>query len=146
MKKLHLVLVFMLFLFSGIPAAFAQQRTITGKVTDANGQPVVGATVAAKGSTAATQTNSDGIFSISVPNGAQRLAITSVGFASQDISISGQSNISVALAASTSQLSEVVVTALGVERNRKNLQYSVTTVGGENLTQAREISTANALA
>jgi TonB-dependent SusC/RagA subfamily outer membrane receptor len=74
------------------------------------------------------------------------LAITSVGFASQDISISGQSNISVALAASTSQLSEVVVTALGVERNRKNLQYSVTTVGGENLTQAREISTANALA
>ena len=57
-----------------------------------------------------------------------------------------KSNISVALATSTSELSEVVVTALGIERTKKNLQYSITTVGGENFTQARENSTANALA
>ena len=146
MKHLHLVLVFMLMIVAGIPAAFAQTRNITGKITDASNQPVVGATVTAKGTSNATQTNSDGIFSLSVPNRAQRLVVSSVGFASQDISITGKSNISVALTASTSQLSEVVVTALGVERNKKSLQFSVTTVGGENLTQAREISTANALA
>lgn len=63
MKKLHLVLLFMLFLLAGITASFAQQRTISGKITDPNGQPVVGATVAAKGTNAATQTNSDGNFS-----------------------------------------------------------------------------------
>jgi TonB-linked SusC/RagA family outer membrane protein len=123
----------------------AQQKTITGKITDANGQPIVAATVAASGSTSATQTNSEGNFSISVPNAVRRLVITSVGFATQDVSIVGQRNISVTLATSVSELSEVVVTALGIERTKKNLQYSITTVGGENLTQAREISVANAL-
>ncbi len=146
MKKQNLLLVFVLLLFAGIPSAFAQSRTVTGKITDANGQPIVAATVAAKGDRTATQTNSEGIFSISVPKAVQRLIVTSVGFASQDISIAGKNNISVVLATSSSQLSEVVVTALGIERSKKNLQYSISTVGGENLTQAREISTANALA
>ncbi|MEP7230009.1 MAG: SusC/RagA family TonB-linked outer membrane protein [Ginsengibacter sp.] len=146
MKKQNLLLVFVLLLFAGIPSAFAQSRTVTGKITDANGQPIVAATVAAKGDRTATQTNSEGIFSISVPKAVQRLIVTSVGFASQDISIAGKNNISVILATSSSELSEVVVTALGIERTKKNLQYSISTVGGENLTQAREISTANALA
>jgi TonB-linked SusC/RagA family outer membrane protein len=146
MKQLHLVLVVMLLLIAGITPTFAQSKRITGRVTGANGQPIVGATVAAPGTTAATQTNSDGTFSISVPNNVQRLAVSSVGFGSRDVSISGKSNISVALTPSTTQLSEVVVTALGVERNRRSLQASVTTVGGENLTQAREVNLSNALA
>jgi len=124
---------------------FAQQKTITGTVKDVNGKPVIGATVAAKGSAAATQTNSEGNFSLSVPGGAQKLTITSVGFASQEISITGKSNISVSLSNASSELSEVVVTALGIERTKKNLQYSITTVGGENFTQARENSLATAL-
>ena len=146
MKKLHLLLVFMFLLVAGIPAAFAQNRTITGKITDANGQPIVGATVTARGSDVATQTNSEGVFSLTVPNGIQRLSVSSVGFASQEISIAGKTDISVALNASASELSEVIVTALGVERNKKSLPFSTTTIGGENFTQAREISTANALA
>ena len=72
MKRLHLVVTLMLFLIAGIPEAFAQNRNITGKVTGADGQPVVGATVAAKGTQVATQTNSDGVFSLSVPEGADR--------------------------------------------------------------------------
>ena len=141
---MRLLLAAVFFLSTNI--LFAQQRTVTGKITDADGQPVVGATVAAKGAKAATQTNSDGIFSISVPNAIQRLVVTSVGYANQDVSVIGKNNISVALANSTSQLSEVVVTALGIERNKKNLQYSATQVSGDNFTQARENSTANALA
>lgn len=141
---MRLLLAAVFFLSTGV--LFAQQKTITGKITDAKGQPVVGATVTASGTNSATQTNSDGIFAISVPPSAQRLMVTSVGFTSQDVSIKGKSNVSVALTPSTTQLSEVVVTALGVERSRKSLQFSQTTVGGENLTQAREISTANALA
>lgn len=146
MKKLHLLLVFMVLLLTGIPAAFAQNRAVTGKITDANGQPIVGATVAVRGSNVATQTDSDGIFSITVPSGTQRLTISSVGFTAQEVAIGDRTNISVSMIASASELSEVIVTALGVERNKKSLAFSTTTVGGENFTQAREISTANALA
>src|SRR5215203_488546 len=146
MRKLHLVLVFLLLLVAAIPEASAQTRVITGKITDAKGQPVVGATVTAPGSQASTLTNSDGVFSITVPGSVQRLRVTSIGFSPQDVSLSGQTHLSVALQASSSEMSEVVVTALGIERNRRALQASVTTVGGENFTQAREISTTNALA
>ena len=146
MRKLHLVLAFLLLLVAAIPEASAQTRVITGKITDAKGQPVVGATVTAPGSQASTLTNSDGVFSITVPGSVQRLRVTSIGFSPQDVSLSGQTNLSVALQASSSEMSEVVVTALGIERNRRALQASVTTVGGENFTQAREISTTNALA
>ena len=146
MKKLHLLLVFMVLLLAGMPAAFAQSRAVTGRITDANGQPIVGATVAVRGSNVATQTNSDGIFSITVPSGTQRLTVSSVGFTAQEVAIGDRTNVSVALTASASELSEVIVTALGVERNKKSLGFATTTVGGENFTQAREISTANALA
>ena len=146
MKQLRLLLVCMFLLLAAIPAAFAQNKTITGRITDPNGQPIVGATVAAKGSNVATQTNSDGVFSLTVPAGVQRVTVSSVGFTSQEVPISGSTELNLSLAASASELSEVIVTALGVERNKKSLQFSTTTVGGENFTQAREISTANALA
>lgn len=147
MRKLRLVLVFTLLLFAAaMPAAIAQTRSITGKITGADGQPLVGATVTAQGTQISTQTNSDGVFSINVPSSSQRLIVSSIGFGTEEVSIIGKSNVSVTLRPSATQMSEVVVTALGVERNKRSLQASVTTVGGENLTQAREISTANALA
>src|SRR5215204_4162427 len=105
MKKLHLFLVFMALLVAGIPAAFAQNRTITGKITDPNGQPIVGATVTARGSNVATQTNSEGIFSITVPANVQRVTVSSVGFASQELSIAGKNEINLSLIASASELS-----------------------------------------
>lgn len=130
-------------LFSAV--AFSQ-KTVSGRVVDASNQPMVGATVAIKGTDLATQTNSSGDFSISVPGGRNILVITSVGFNPQELTIGDRTNLNVSLVSNSSSLSEVVVTALGIQRNRKSLQYSATTVGGENLTQAREISTANALA
>ena len=145
MKQLHLLLL-LLFFLGGISQAIAQERTVTGKVNDANGQPIVGATVSAKNSNVSTLTNSDGVFSIKVPAGIEKLTISSIGFAPREISISGKSEFSVTLTVSSAELSEVIVTALNVERNKKSLQFSATTVGGENFTQAREVSTANALA
>jgi len=146
MKQLHLLSVLLFLLIAGAPAALAQERTVTGKVSDANGQPVIGATIAAKNSNINTLSNSEGVFSIKVPSGVDRLVISSVGFAPQEISISGKQEVTVVLKLSTAELSEVVVTALGVERNKKSLAFSTTTVGGENFTQAREVSTVNALA
>lgn len=125
---------------------FAQQKTITGKINDPGGQPIVGATVTAKGGKAATQTNSEGFFSITVSNETPSLTVSSIGYTTQNVSISGRSNIVLTLTESTAELSEVVVTALGIERSKKSLQFSSTTVGGDNFTQARELSTANALA
>jgi TonB-linked SusC/RagA family outer membrane protein len=121
------------------------QKTVSGKVTDASNQPLVGATVAVKETDVATQTNSAGDFTIAVPGGRNILVITSIGFNPQELTIGDRTNFSVSMVSNTSSLSEVVVTALGIQRNKKSLQYSVTTIGGENLTQAREISIANQL-
>lgn len=121
------------------------QKTVTGTIKTAEGQPIVGATVAAKGTTAATQTNSAGFFSLVVPGEASSLTVSSIGFESQEISVAGVSTVALSLKVAASSLNEVVVTALGIQRTSKSLQYSVTTVGGEQLTQARELSLANAL-
>src|SRR6185503_1605364 len=146
MKQLHLFSLLLFLLVAGAPTAFAQERTVTGRVTDAGKQPIVGATVTAKNSSVNTLTNSEGVFSIRIPSGVEKLIISSVGFAPQEISVNGKTEITVTLNVSTAELSEVVVTALNVERNKKSLQFSATTVNGDNFTQAREISTANALA
>jgi len=146
MRRLHLQLVFMLLMFAGVPSAFAQQKTITGKIVDPKGQPVISATVSVKGAKEATKTNSEGSFSISVNNAVDKLVVTSVGFNAQEVSIKSRSNITVELEVSASDLTEVTVTALGIEKTKRNLQFSMTTIGGDNMTQAREISTANALA
>src|SRR5450432_3942604 len=77
-KKILLSGLFLIFCFL---QSIAQQKTISGKVTDAStGQPLAGSTISVRGSKEATQTNSDGSFTISVPNSATRLIVSSVGF------------------------------------------------------------------
>lgn len=114
--------------------ALAQQRTVTGKVTDPNNQPVVGATVSIKGTNIATQTDAGGNFSISVPNNQTTLTLSSVGFNTQDINVGDQSNISVSLATTTSNLSEVVVTGYTAQR-KKDIIGAVSVVDAKELQQ-----------
>lgn len=139
-RKLFPIVIFLFISFT----SFAQQKTVSGKVSDPDGQPVVGATVSAQGTNAITQTNSGGDFSLSVPSGTKTLTVSSVGFAPQTITI-GAGDVSVSLVRATGDLTEVVVTSLGIQRKTRSLQYSITTVGGENLTQAREMSIVNSL-
>ncbi len=146
MKKLNVVLVLVLLLVAGIPAAFAQNRTVSGKISDASGAPVQGANILVKGTNVGATTNADGDYTISVPSGANTLVVSFVGHTTQELPISGRSNISVTLIEDNGELERVVVTALGIEKSQKALGFSQTTVSGENFTQAREISTANALA
>src|SRR5665647_1768174 len=114
-----------LFLFLCFMQSMAQQRTVSGKVTDATtGQPVAGSTVTVRGSTVATQTSSDGNFTITVPNANSRLVISSVGFESEDISIAGKSVVSVSLKTTVSTLSDVVVTGYTSQR-KKDITGSV---------------------
>jgi iron complex outermembrane receptor protein len=109
-------LVFVLFL----QISFAQDRTVTGKVTDSkDGSPVSGASVTVKGSRTGTSTKSDGTFSLSVPSSASTLVITSIGYDQQEVSIAGQSAVEISFVASSgSNLNEVVVTGYGSSKKK----------------------------
>lgn len=124
---------------------FAQQRTISGTIKDTEGIVMPGVNVIVKGTSIGSTSDSDGKYSISVPQDASVLTFSFIGFTSQEIEIGNRTTIDVSLVADITELNEVVVTALGVERDTKALQYSVSKVGGENLTKARVNNVGNAL-
>jgi TonB-dependent starch-binding outer membrane protein SusC len=119
-----------LLLFATI--AFAQQRTISGKVTDANNAPVAGATVAVKGSNVATQTNAQGDYTLAVTGDNSVLVISFVGFEQREIAVGNQSALNISMVASSSNLNEVVVTGY-TSQQRKNIVGAVATVSGAKL-------------
>src|SRR5882762_7319295 len=108
-------------------SAFSQTKTITGKVTDDKGAPVQGATVTVKGSRSGASTGSDGTYRLTVPDGAKTLVISSIGYASQEVSIGDQASVDVSLVASSASLNEVVVVGYGTVR-KKDLTGSVASV------------------
>lgn len=112
--------------------AFSQSRTVSGRVTDPSNQPIVGATVSVKGTNLATQTDANGNFSISVPEGRNALTLTSVGYEPRDMDISGQNNVTVSLQVLASSLNEVVVTGYSAQR-RKDITGSVAVVNVKDL-------------
>ena len=146
MRHLCSVFVLLFCLFAMIPSALAQKRTITGKITDANGNGMPFVNVTVKGTNVGTVTNADGNYSIEVPEGSKTLVYSYTGMQTQEVNLTGANEVPVRMAASVNQLQEVTVTALGIERKTRSLQYSATQVAGENLTQARENSVVNSLA
>ena len=146
MKKRYQVFsLMMLFLFAGT-YAFAQERTVTGTVKDGAGTAMPGVNVIVKGTSVGTTTDVGGKYTISMPDGSTVLVFSFIGYASQEVEVGTRASIDVALAEDVQQLSEVVVTALGVERSTKALGYSVTEVNGSKFTEARENNLGNALA
>src|ERR1035438_1711846 len=128
MTKFKLLLLVLLLLGKSI--IYGQERTITGKVTDeSNRTPVAGATVLVKGARNAVTTNGDGVFSIKAPSGTVTLVISSIGFATKQISAGPSSDgLAISLSTDTRQLGEVVVTALGITRQAKTLTYATQTI------------------
>ena len=145
MKK-HLFWVILL-LASICQQAWAQDRTISGKVTDrSTGQGLPGVTIIVKGQpTIGTSTNSDGVYSLSVPSTANTLVYSFVGYATQEAPITGTNTVNLGLATDTKQLNEVVVTALGIERNRNSLAFAATQIDGSDVTVARNPNPINGL-
>jgi TonB-linked SusC/RagA family outer membrane protein len=118
-------------------AVLAQERVVTGSVKDASGAGLAGVSVVVRGTTTGANTGMDGKYSISTgPNAV--LMFSFIGYTTQEVTVGNQSVIDVVLKEETTQLGEVVVTALGVERSQKALQSSVTKVPGVSLTSARE--------
>lgn len=125
----------------------AQERTISGRVTSIeDGSPLPGVNVVLKGTTNGTATDVDGRYSISVPTGGGTLVFSFIGLTSQEVEIGTRSTVDLQMAQDVQQLSEVVVTAFGIEKQKKAVGYSVQDVKGEQLTLAREGNLVNSLA
>ena len=119
--------------------------TVSGTVKDGSGAPIPGVSVLVKGTSNGTTTDTDGKFTITVNSENDILVISFIGYATQEVAVQNKTSIDVVLAEDVTELNEVVVTALGIEKERKSLGYSVTEVKGEQFTQAREINVANSL-
>lgn len=121
----------------------AQKSDITGTVKNEAGAPV-SATVTEKGTQNAVATNDRGVFNISVNQGAT-LVITSVGFTEREVAVGTSREISITLSQNITVMSDVVVTALGIKREKKSLGYAVQEIKGESLVSAREPNIVNSL-
>src|SRR6478752_2651720 len=96
----------------------AQTKSITGKITDANGNPLPGATINAKGTAVGVSTKDDGTFSIAVPSSVRTLIISDVGFASKEVDVRNATTIttSLSLTGNPDAMQEVVVVAYGTQQ------------------------------
>jgi TonB-linked SusC/RagA family outer membrane protein len=113
-----------------IGQAAAQNHTITGTVTDANGVPVAGATVAVKGTNRGTSSASDGSFTVTVPSSAKTLILSAVNFTTEEVDIAGKTAVgTIVLKPGNKSLNEVVVVAYGTQK-KTNVTGSVATVAG----------------
>ena len=120
------------------------QKTVSGKVTDNSGEGLPGVNVVIKGTTIGSITDFDGNYQVSVEENST-LVFSFVGFAPQEIEVGTRSVINMTLSQDVRALDEVVVTALGIEREKKALGYSVTQVAGEDFTESRAINLGAAL-
>jgi len=125
---------------------WAQDKSISGKVTsEEDGSTLPGVNVIVKGTSQGTVTDIDGNYRINVPEEAEVLSFSFIGLEAKEVAINGRSTINVAMTSDTRQLSEVVVTAIGIEREKKALGYAVSEVEGETLQQRSEPDAVRAL-
>ncbi|HET8737227.1 MAG TPA: TonB-dependent receptor plug domain-containing protein, partial [Pricia sp.] len=137
----HVLMILPLLCFQSV---LAQQSTVSGTVTDDSGMPLPAVNVVEKGTTNGTSSDFDGNYSIDVSEGAT-LIFSSLGFAAKEILVDDQTTLNVTLTEDTSQLDEVVVTALGIKKERKALGYAVQEIQGGDLLEARETNLVNAM-
>ncbi|TAN19689.1 MAG: SusC/RagA family TonB-linked outer membrane protein, partial [Chitinophagaceae bacterium] len=140
-RGLLLAGILMLAVFS---AAWAQQRKINGRVTDNKGNPVPVATVQIVGTTTGTTADAEGNFTITATPG-QTLEISSIGFIKKEVKVPDASTLDVVLQPNTNTLNEMVVTALGIKREKRAIGYSTQEVSGETLSALKEPNLVNDL-
>jgi TonB-linked SusC/RagA family outer membrane protein len=126
MRKLHYLLVGILLLIG--QGLTAQTTEVTGKVTDPSGLPIPNASIRIKGVRGGTSADAEGVFKLKAPaNGV--LIVSGIGFETTEIPINGRTSLTFSIRTANSALSEVVVTALGVKKEKKELGYATTTIG-----------------
>ncbi|HRQ51696.1 MAG TPA: carboxypeptidase-like regulatory domain-containing protein, partial [Agriterribacter sp.] len=140
----HLLLMLCVVL-SGVYAFAQQRKTVSGTVSDESGAALPGVSVALKGSGAIAATDVQGRFSVSLAAAQNVLVFSYVGYETTEVTIGTQTTLSVVLRPSITESEAVVVTALGVAKQKRQLGYSVTEVKGAELSKTNEINPINAL-
>ncbi|WP_063827448.1 SusC/RagA family TonB-linked outer membrane protein [Fibrisoma limi] len=143
--RCFMVCVSFLLLSTAVFARLAE-RPIRGRVLNEQGEGMPGVNVVVEGTRIGTLSSATGDFSLNVPDSASTLLFSYIGYQRQTVRIRNQNVIEVRMVADAGQLEEVVVTALGVTREKRALGYAVQEVKGDNLTQARETNLINSLA
>lgn len=143
MKRILAVLAMVL--LSSLSAA-AQNRLITGIVTDAENKGIVAASIEVQGKPFSAVTDAEGRFRMNVPEGKVTLNVSSIGFESKSVVLQeNETRAAVTLTETTQELKDVVVTSFGVKKQKKSLGYAVGELKGEDLTKNKEINLGNAL-
>lgn len=140
MKKSY-VLSLLMVLFG---SAYSLAQTVTGTITSNDGEPLIGVNILEVGTTNGTVSDIDGTYSIELSTSNPSLQISYTGFETQTVSVDGQSVVNVILSPGV-QLDEVVVTALGISREKKALSYSAQGVSSDEMKQARSPNVLNTL-
>jgi TonB-linked SusC/RagA family outer membrane protein len=140
MKKVFSLLILLL----SFTVLFAQEKSVTGRVTDEKSESLPGVNVIVKGTTIGTITDSDGNFKITVPSGKTVVQFSFVGFENVDVDVSRTNNVKVQLKTTTIGLDEVVAVGYGTQK-KANLSGSVEAVKGETLAKRSTIQTSQAL-
>jgi len=141
---LSVVLSICFVLFSGLQALYAQG--VSGKVTDEQGLPLVGASVLVKGTTAGSLTDGEGEYRIASSGPEDSLVFSYIGYETLTIGVDGRTTIDVVMKEAVTTAAEVVITALGIERDEKTIGYAAQEIEADLLTQAREPNFVNSLA
>lgn len=135
MRKLIGLAVFLFIV--GIHLSMAQEKTVTGKVTDASdGSPLPGVTIMIKGGHTGTSTDVEGKYSLKVPENAV-LVFSFVGMKTQEVSVAGKAAVDIRMESESKRMEEVVVTAIGIRKSEKTLGYAASTVKSDELVAGR---------
>ncbi|MFC2136711.1 SusC/RagA family TonB-linked outer membrane protein [Bacteroidota bacterium] len=140
------ILFCLLIVFIPLLSLKSQEKTITGTIISGEDNlPLIGATVVVKGTTIGTITDFDGNYTIKVPEDAEILQFSFVGLLSQEVPIGDQTNISVTLQPDVLEMEEVVVTAIGIRREKKALGYAVQDVESDQISRSNNDNIVNSL-
>jgi TonB-linked SusC/RagA family outer membrane protein len=142
-KKIKLSAIVFLLLLSSF--AQAQQIAVSGSVKGTSGELLPGVSVLVKGTKQAVVTNNSGAFSIALTEKGT-LVFSYIGYATQEIEVNSSATLNITLIDNSNALNEVVVTALGISKQKKSLGYAVQELKGESLSEAKETNLVNALA
>ena len=122
-----------------------QIRTISGTITDSEGNPLPGASIFEEGTSNGTVSDFDGKYAIELVNEDAVLKVSFIGFVTSELSVGSSDNMDFSLAIEDSFLNEIVVTALGISREKKSLGYAVTEVSGDNVNTIKDNNLASSL-
>tara|TARA_B110000967_G_C18844161_1_gene541032 strand:+ start:199 stop:807 length:609 start_codon:yes stop_codon:yes gene_type:complete len=141
--KTKITMILTLFMALIVQTTFAQQKTVSGTVSDENGLPLIGATVVISGTSSGTTTDFDGNYKINASAG-DVLNFSYVGYSDQNSTVGASNTISLSLQPDNT-LDEVVVTALGIKRDKKSLGYATQKVKGEAVSKIKSGNFVNSL-